>query len=78
MEDYPIKVKQQAENDTQVSTRAAQKGWLIDVDKTTTTKSTSTSDAIRIWNLAPGVVTESKTLYQARVAIKAFVKNLPI
>ena len=53
VEDYPLKIKQQTTNESGVTTRASEKGRPINIGKTTTTQNTSTSYAIRIWNLAP-------------------------
>ena len=78
VEDYPLKIKLQTANESGVTTRASEKGRPINIGKTTTTQNTSTSDAIRIWNLAPDTVTDSKTVYQAKNQIKSFVKTLPI
>ena len=61
-----------------MSTRAAVKGRPIEIGKTNTTKSTSVSDAVRIWNLAPESITEAKSLYQVKKAIKDYIKSLPI
>ena len=36
------------------------------------------SDTVRIWNVAPGKVTEAKTLYAGKNAIKGYVESLPI
>ena len=41
------------------------------------TDTSSVSDAVRIWNKAPNDVTGAKTLYEAKGAIKKFVKSLP-
>ena len=78
VDDYPLLIKQQKIPATGMSTRASQKGRLIEIGKSNTTLNTSTSDAIRIWNLSPVSVTEAKTLYQAKDAIKIYVKCLPI
>ena len=78
VEDYPLKVNQQTKSKCGATTRASEKGRPINIGKTNTTQNTSTSDAIRIWNLAPAALTESKTIYQAKNQIKCFVKTLPI
>ena len=59
-------------------TRASKKGRPINIGKSTTVRNTSTSDAIRIWNLAPDRVTESKAMYQVKSQIKTYVKTLPV
>ena len=78
VEDYPLKIKQQIRNENGVTTRASEKGRPINIGKTNTTQNTSTSDAIRIWNICPDIIKDSKTVYQAKSQIKAFVKTLPI
>ena len=60
------------------TTRASAQGKLIEIGKSTTTTNTSTSDAIRIWNMAPRDITESTTVWQAKEKIKAYAKSLPV
>ena len=74
----PLKIQQQSAHQLGVITRASQRGRPIEVGKSNLTKSTCVSDAVRIWNIAPENVTGAKSLYQAKNAIKAFVKSLPI
>ena len=76
--DYPLKIAQQSVPEAGTSTRASHKGKPINIGKSTTTRNSSVSDSIRIWNLAPSSITESKTAYQAKNAIKTFVRSLPI
>ena len=76
MDCYPLKIKQQTVQEAGKTTRASTKGRPINIGKSTTVQNTSTSDAIRMWNLAPDTVTESKTAYQAKAQIKTYVKNL--
>ena len=78
VEDYPLKIKQQEKSETGVNTRASLRGRPMGIGKTNITKNTSISDMIRIWNLAPDKVTESKSIYQAKNQIKSYVKSLPI
>ena len=78
VEDYPLKIKQQIRNENGVTTRASEKGRPINIGKTNITQNTSTSDAIRIWNICPDIIKDSKTVYQAKSKIQAFVKTLPI
>ena len=78
VEDYPLKIHQQSAPPSGMATRATLKGIPIEIFKSNTTKNTSTSDAIRIWNLAPENVTEAKTLYQVKKTIKEYVKRLPL
>ena len=78
LDKYPLEIKKQTPSDSGVTTRAATKGKLIEVGRSITTKNTSISDAIRVWNLAPESVTESTSLCQVKNAIKAYVNLLPI
>ena len=78
VEDYPLKIKQQTQSESGVTTRASQKGRPKEIGKTNAMQSTSTSDAIRTWNLAPDILKDSKTIYQAKSQIKSFVATLPI
>ena len=78
VENYPLNITQQSTPTIGVGTRAAQKGKPVEIGNSKLTMNTSTSDAIRIWNKAPESVTEAKSLFQAKQAIKEFVKSLPI
>ena len=50
---YPLKIKKQSQQHVGVSTRADIKERPCDVGRSTNTKKTCISDAIRLWNLAP-------------------------
>ena len=76
--DYPLKIAQQSVSDTGTSTRAAHKGKPINIGKSTITRNSSVSDLIRIWNLASSSITESKSAYQAKNAIKKFARSIPV
>ena len=78
MSNYPLNIKHQAINESRVSTRADTKEKLIEIGKSSLTQKTCVSDAIRIWNMAPEVITKSKSVNQAKIAIKKFAKQLPI
>ena len=78
LEDYPLQIQLQSVPTLGMSTRAATKGKPIEIGRSNLTKSTSVSDAVRIWNLAPQNVTGAKSLYQAKNAIKSFVRCIPI
>ena len=78
VDDYPLIIKRQVNNDEGMSTRADQAGRPIEIGKSALTQKTCVSDAIYLWNRAPKDVTESKTIYQAKKEIKSFVKTLPI
>ena len=78
MEDYPLQVPLQSVPTQGMSTRAAIKGKPIEIGRSNLTKSTSVSDAVRIWNLAPESISGAKSLYQAKSVIKSFVRCIPI
>ena len=78
MKEYPLKIEQQTASNFCATTRAAKNGRPISIGRTIATQNTSTSDAIRIWNLAPDSLTNSKTVYIAKDQIKNFIKSLPI
>ena len=78
IKDYPLKIAKQSIEENICTTRASTQGKLIGIGKTTTTQNTSTSDAIRIWNMAPKEITECISVWQAKEKIKAYAKSLPI
>ena len=75
---YPLKIKQQSENHERTRTRADVKKRPCEIGRTTLTKKTCVSDAIRLWNLSPDGIKESETVYKAKTEIKRFVKTLPM
>ena len=75
---YPLKIQHQTVKDQGVTTRASTKERPIEIGNSNRIKNTSTSDAVRIWNLAPTTVTDCKTLYQVKNAIKVYIKQLPM
>ena len=75
---YPLKIKQQSENHEGTRTRADVNKRPCDICRSTLTKKTCLSDAIRLWNLSPDSIKESKTVYKAKTEIRRFVKTLPI
>ena len=60
------------------TTRAACKGVPIEVGKTTLTQKSSVSDAIKIWNVAPSLIKDCTTVYQAKKEIKRYAMSIPI
>ena len=78
VKDYPLLIKQQEPHAGGVVTRASDLGRPIEIGKSTLTKNTCVSDAVRIWNLAPREVTDSTSLYMAKKAIKIYTRTLPI
>ena len=78
LSNYPLEIKQQISSNNTATTRAAANGRPCDIGRSNLTQSTCISDAIKLWNAAPGAITESKSLYQAKREIKKFVRSLPI
>ena len=78
LDDYPLKVEQQARNGERVSTPADTTKKPIEIGRTNLNHKTCVSDAIRLWNMAPEKVTGSQSLAQAKSEIKKFVRLLPI
>ena len=78
IENYPLQLQQQSTNTSGVSTRADTNGRLIEVGKSSTSRNSSTSDAIRLWNLAPNTITRATSLYRVKKEIKVFASQLPM
>ena len=78
IDNYPLKVKRQKDNDTGVNTRGNNVERPMEIGKTPIVQKTSISDSIRLWNKSPKSVTVSDTLYQVKKEIKKFVISLPI
>ena len=76
--DYPLKVGRQEKIENTCTTRASTQGRLIELGRSTTAKGSSTGDAIRIWNMAPKDIKDSRTVYQVKERIKAYAKTLPV
>ena len=78
VEDYPLKVEQQARDVTRVSTRADSSGRPMEIGRSNLAHKTCVSDAIHLWNMAPEQIKSSMSLAQAKSEIKKFVRLLPI
>ena len=76
--DYPLKIQKQVPNQTRPSTRAETNERPIEIGKKELTRRTCISDAVRVWNQAPGSIKSCVTVYQAQKEIKSFVRSLPI
>ena len=73
VEDYPLKVEQQQNNNQKVNTRADIKERPVEIGMSSMTQKTFVSDAIHLWNLAPDLIKNSTSLYHAKSEIKKFV-----
>ena len=78
LDNYPLEIKKQEISESIAATRAASNGRLREIGRSVKTQNSAVSDAIRIWNLAPDSITKSKTLYQAKNAIKSHIVSLPL
>ena len=78
VDDYPLKVQRQSRDDSRVSTRADSVKKPVEIGKTPVVQKTCVSDAIRIWNMAPDIITTCSSLSVAKSEIKKFVRQLPI
>ena len=78
LNNYPLQVEQQSPKTETISTRACTIGRLCEVGKSDILQKTCISDAIKLWNRAPAVITTSESLWKAKKEIKKFAKNLPI
>ena len=76
--DYPLKVGRQEKNENTCTTRASTQRKLIELGRSTTAKGSSTGDAIRIWNMAPKDIKDSRTVYHVKERFKAYAKTLPV
>ena len=65
-------------NPTQMTTRAACNGALIEKGFNHISSKTFKNDAIRVWNKCPQNIKESVTIYTAKKMIKNFVLTLPV
>ena len=74
---YPLTIKQQTTSHTGTLTRADTKERPCDIGKSSLTKKSCISDAIRTWNQAPDKIKQCKTVTQAKKEIKVFVRSLP-
>ena len=75
---YPLQIKQQSTAHTGATTRADSQQRPCEIGRSTLTKKTCISDAIKTWNNASERVKSCVTQYQAKKEIKKFVRLLPI
>ena len=75
---YPLQIRKQSTAHNGATTRADSQQRPLDVGRSTLTKKTFISDAIKTWNNASEKVKSCLTQYQAKKEIKKFVRLLPI
>ena len=78
VDNYPLSIDTQEIRIDVTTTRVDMAGRPKEIGKSVLTQKTCVSDAIHNWNKAPKSVTDCETLYQAKKAIRTFVKTLPI
>ena len=78
IEDYPITVCKSILLENERASRAKAQGKLIEKGVTNLVKESFLNDGVRLWNLAPGSITKSSSIYGVKRAIKEFVTSLPI
>ena len=78
LDDYPLKIERQSTQSNGVSTRADSRGKPIRVGKSLLTQKSCISDAIHLWNMAPESIITSSSLYQAKIEIKKYARQLPL
>ena len=77
LNNYPLQVEQQSPKTETISTRACTIGRLCEVGKSDILQKTCISDAIKLWNRAPAVITTSESLWKAKKEIKKICKKTP-
>ena len=77
VEGYPLQIEQQSVNPDGVSTRADAKGRLVEIGKSNAVQKSCVSDAIRLWNLAPTVISNCNSLYSVKREIKSLPDSYP-
>lgn len=75
---FPIKITRQSTPPESRQTRGVTKGRLLEPGTSNLSVNSFIGDATRLWNRAPETVTNSETLYKAKIEIKKFVQSLPI
>ena len=78
LDDYPLKIERQSTQSNGVSTRADSRGKPIGVGKSLLIQKSCISDAIHLWNMAPESIITSSSLYQAKIEIKKYARQLPL
>ena len=78
VDDYPLKVQCQSRSESRVSTRADTVQKPLEVGRSALTQKTCISDAIRLWNMAPELITTCPSQSLVKLEIKKFARQLPI
>ena len=74
---YPLKFTLQ--NQSNYATRSSSEASRLKfAAKTVRACSSFMGDCPKIWNAAPAEVKSAKTIYSAKLAIKKFIKSLPV
>ena len=78
VENYPIQNQKLNYNQDTRSTRASTRGDLTTGASTVKSQATFINDAIKVWNIAPLIIKNSKSLAIAKKEIRKFVTTLPV
>ena len=82
VEGYPIRLEpyngQSNRSEPGPSLRERPNRVFNDSTRLQMAKSSFNSDAARIWNAAPGEIRSAKTIAEAKMFIRRFVKTLPV
>ena len=77
-EEHPFKIKLPKINMDDRISRGKLSGYLKNDALSNVTKKTFINDSVKAWNLAPNDIKSANSIYGAKVAIKQFVKTIPI
>ena len=75
---YPIKLDKKDPNMANRLTRSTARGDILLQGKSDLCNSSFIFDASKIWNSAPCLIKNSKTIYKAKKEIKKYVCTLPL
>ena len=74
----PLKFKAQEATEDRITTRAVTQGKLIQKMGSTLSQDSFVYDATKIWNNAPDIIKQAKSLTSAKIKIKKYCCTLPM
>ena len=78
VENYPIKGEVKTKIEENRTTRSNTRGDLVIHGKSENCNSAFINDASKLWNKAPMIIKDCKTINSAKREIKKFVTSLPL
>ena len=78
VEKFPIKVNKRTTMQNARVTRGDTSERLIETGMSELVRNSCIGDATRLWNKAPQVIKDAKSLFSAKTKIKCFASSLPI